>query len=84
MERFAQAFGLLVNKAKSEVWFSPNTPKTVRKELAEHLGIKLVQRLGRYLGTFIDDLSRRKEIIQEIVTKVNKNCKDRSQRHCLK
>ena len=45
LNQFHMALGLMVNKLKSKVWFSPNTPKTKRKEFVELLGFKVVQNL---------------------------------------
>ena len=72
LNQFQLAFGLIVNKSKSEVCFSSNTPKSKRKELAQLLKLKLMQTFGKYLDTYIDGLNRRQEIGKEILAKINK------------
>ena len=47
---------LMVNKSKFKFWFNSNTPKFKRKEFAKQLGIKVVEKFGKYLGTYIIEL----------------------------
>ena len=56
----------------TEIWFSPNTPRTTRKVYAEQFGFTLVQEFGKYLGIFIDSPKDRNMIGKEVVDKLNK------------
>ena len=52
---------LMVNRSKLEIQFSPNTPRLKRKEFASQLGVKVVTKFRKYLGTYIDRPYSRKD-----------------------
>ena len=61
-----------MNHTKSKVWFSPNTLKVKRKGFVDKFGIQLVNKFGKYLGTYIDELNRRNDIGKELIRKLNR------------
>lgn len=50
MDSFCQAFGQLMNRTKSILWFSPNTPGYLKHSISTGLGITCTASLGTYLG----------------------------------
>lgn len=50
LERFGSCSGQTINRAKSSVLFSPNTPPGVAAAISSLLGIPEAHNLGRYLG----------------------------------
>ncbi|CAN1746300.1 Putative ribonuclease H protein At1g65750 [Linum perenne] len=50
LEHFFGASGQSINKGKSKVFFSKNTPRILSREITNCLGIEATQDLGRYLG----------------------------------
>lgn len=58
LETFGSFSGQTINKGKSCVLFSPNTPSSIASAVSSQLGIARTENLGRYLG--IPILSGRK------------------------
>ncbi|CAN1127155.1 Putative ribonuclease H protein At1g65750 [Linum perenne] len=50
LDRFCGASGQSVSKNKSRIYFSKNTPRSVKLEVVNLLGIAATPDLGRYLG----------------------------------
>ena len=64
-------FGQFINKAKSELYSSPNTPHQLKRFTASTHRVKLVTKLGNYLGSpIISDKAKGNEFFQEIVDKI--------------
>ena len=70
--QFEEMSGLTINREKSEIWFGPNTPKQPRKEYVDQLGLRMVRKFGKYLGTYVDEPTRRMDIGKELIDKVSK------------
>jgi hypothetical protein len=47
---YEKAFGQAINYAKSEIYFSRNTPDNVKESISTMLGVNEVMGTGRYLG----------------------------------
>ena len=56
LSTFGKLLGLNVNKQKSIVWFSIKTPKHFKRMIVDLLGIQSMDEVGKYLGTYIDDV----------------------------
>lgn len=50
LKSFGALSGQQVNKAKSKILFSRNSPKDIKKHISENLGIKSSTDIGKYLG----------------------------------
>ncbi|KAG8372576.1 hypothetical protein BUALT_Bualt12G0080400 [Buddleja alternifolia] len=50
LEKFCGSLGLLVNKAKSQIFFSKNTDRGIRRCISGLLGFGCTNDLGKYLG----------------------------------
>jgi hypothetical protein len=47
---YVKASGQAINYAKSEIYFSRNTPDNVKESISTMLGVNEVMGTGRYLG----------------------------------
>ena len=74
---FQNMHGLQVKKTEIEIWFSPNTPKSQRNVLVGYFGFKVVNSFGKYLGTYINDPNRRRDIASEVTAKITKKLQGR-------
>ncbi|CAN1188997.1 Putative ribonuclease H protein At1g65750 [Linum perenne] len=50
LDQFCGALGQSVSKQKSRIYFSKNTPRSIKSEVVGLLGIAATSDLGRYLG----------------------------------
>lgn len=67
LDRYCEIAGQDMNKNKSLVVFSPNTPRTFRKFMANTLKVKHAPTLGRYLDVFVDGKNHVKKNATELV-----------------
>ena len=66
----------MINRAKSEVYFSPNTLHQFKKFLGSTFELRLVTKLGNYLGSpIMCDGANKKAFFQHIVDKIKKRLK---------
>ena len=63
--------GQSINLEKSELFCSPNLPLRQQNNLALQLGVKLVDKLGRYLGINFELRGNRISDFQELIHKVS-------------
>ena len=63
---------LQLNKTKTEIWTSPNTPKHQQHVLARYFDFKVVHSFGKCLGTYLDGPNRRRDIAREVTIKITK------------
>lgn len=70
LEKFGACSGQIVNKAKSCVLFSPNTPAGVAGSLSSLLGISETKNLGKYLGISIISGHKGKADFSFLINKV--------------
>lgn len=61
LNAFCLEAGLEINKDKSFLVFSPNTPLDLRLEMASMFNLGWRNKLGKYLDLFIDDHKDRKD-----------------------
>ena len=47
---FSKLSGNQINRNKSFIWFSDNTPRHIQEKIAKLLRVKLVDKIGKYLG----------------------------------
>lgn len=72
LEKFGALSGQQVNLDKSNVVFSKNTPVAIREAIANLLGIKHSAKLGRYLGLDIDLGMRKRDVFENISSRLEK------------
>ena len=66
---FGMIWGLPLNKDKSEIMFSSNTPRVDKILTGEEIGVKIASHLGIYLGTTTDPSGiKHKDIAQDLVS----------------
>ncbi|KAF7802434.1 uncharacterized protein G2W53_041545 [Senna tora] len=70
LEKYATLAGQVLNKDKSIVIFSPNTPRQFKRMMASILGAKTSNKLGRYLGVKVDNRFNSANLFNEMVEKV--------------
>ncbi|KAI9076315.1 hypothetical protein K1719_041740 [Acacia pycnantha] len=66
LNRYALISSQQINYQKSSLLFSPSVPYRMKK-LSELLGVRFHSRLGKYLGTYIDDPYSDKRKYEEVV-----------------
>lgn len=67
--RYGSLAGQRINYNKSELLFSPNTPRDFKESISANLGVRHTTRLGKYLGVKIDYHNNKKEVSQDMVDK---------------
>ncbi|KAF7820537.1 ribonuclease H [Senna tora] len=70
LEKYASLAGQVLNKDKSTVIFSPNTPRQFKRIMASTLGAKTSNKLGKYLGVKIDSRFNSADLFNDLVEKV--------------
>ncbi|KAF7807376.1 reverse transcriptase [Senna tora] len=55
VQSFFSRAGQQLNYDKSFLVFSPNTSRTVKDRIASRLGVAVSNKIGRYLGSFVDN-----------------------------
>ncbi|KAL2226704.1 UNVERIFIED_CONTAM: hypothetical protein Sindi_2029100, partial [Sesamum indicum] len=75
LEKLEKASGLQVNLDKSSIVFSRNTSCACREELANILGVQVVDRHENYLGLPTGVEHSKKAICQNLKDRVWVNCK---------
>ncbi|KAF7826358.1 ribonuclease H [Senna tora] len=73
IDAFGHMSGLFMNPHKSEVKFSLNCPPTVQNSCANVLQCTIVDKLGKYLGGFIDGPARDRQNFKIILEQVTKH-----------
>ncbi|KAF7827173.1 reverse transcriptase [Senna tora] len=53
LNSFLSCFGLSINNSKSSIWFSNNTPPSMRNTTTRDLNFSIVDKPGKYLGSFL-------------------------------
>ena len=69
-QQFCASFGQLVSVPKSHLWFSPNTSRHRREQVASILGIPTTDHIGTHLGTSIFTSRRTTSSYQYLVDKI--------------
>lgn len=70
LDLYGTLAGQDINKQKSSMVFSPNTPHTFKKFLSSTFGVSYKPNLGRYLGVYVDS-SCHKSNYSEMVDKLH-------------
>ena len=70
--KFCKSSNQLMSVTKSRVWFSPHTPRCIKKQLAGILGLPTTDRIGTYLGTPIFTTRRTASSYQYLVENIRK------------
>ncbi|KAF7801724.1 reverse transcriptase [Senna tora] len=70
LDKYATMAGQVLNKDKSIVIFSPNTPRRFKRTLASILGANTSNKLGKYLGVKVDNRLNSAELFKELIEKV--------------
>ena len=73
LSRFCESSGQLMSITKSRVWFSPRTPRCIKEQLEEILGLPTTDRIGTYLGTPIFTTRRAASSYQYLVENISKH-----------
>lgn len=74
LDTFFGAAGLAINKQKSNLVLSPNAPRIFKKFISKAFGMFVLDKLGKYLGVFVDDHQEHKRIFVDLINKIQ---------HCL-
>lgn len=69
LQLYGSLAGQKINYSKSELVFSPNTPRDFKDGVSTSLGVRHSIRLGKYLGMKIDSHQNKKEVLQDMVEK---------------
>ncbi|XP_074352984.1 uncharacterized protein LOC141692144 [Apium graveolens] len=75
LQRYEVLSGQIINYEKSEVVFSPNTNEEDRMEVCESLGVRQVQKPGKYLGMPMNVGSSKTEVFGFLVNRVQQRLK---------
>lgn len=65
-------FGQRINNAKSNIVFSPNVSVTIENQISQFVRVNITERVGKYLGTWIDNGRNKEHIYNEIVDSVQR------------
>ncbi|KAL8096595.1 hypothetical protein AgCh_037529 [Apium graveolens] len=76
LQRYEVLSGQIINYEKSEVVFSPNTNEEDRMEVCESLGVRQVQKPGKYLGMPMNVGSSKTEVFGFLVNRVQQRLKE--------
>lgn len=71
LQSFCDASGLAIHIDKSFIVFSPNTHRDLKDEMASLFNLKWENKLGKYLGTFVDDQKDQGTNFQMLIDKMN-------------
>ncbi|KAG5531062.1 hypothetical protein RHGRI_025876 [Rhododendron griersonianum] len=74
LNSYCQLSGQLVNLQKSSIFISPNSPPSLYSSISSSIHIPFSPSFGKYLGVNLDLTSKRKEIFQEIINKIDDKC----------
>ncbi|KAF7812220.1 ribonuclease H [Senna tora] len=72
LEAFGEMSGLFMNPQKSEVKFTSNCPPSIKNSCADILQCQTLDRLGKYLGGFIDGPARDRQNFKVIMDHLTK------------
>lgn len=71
LHSFCTIAGLEVNTDKSFAVFSPNTPNELKDEMAGMFKLKWADRIGKYLGTYINEHKDKNRNFQVLIDKLS-------------
>ena len=72
LAEFSRLSRLKINRNKSSIWFSWNTPMHIQKSMADLIEVKVVDKIGKYLGSYMDCTADKRTIGKEIIQKISK------------
>lgn len=72
LDNFYTAADMSINKQKSNIVLNPNTPPTFKKFFSLTFGVNSSNKLGRYLGVFVDDCHDYKHNFNDLVSKIQR------------
>ncbi|KAF7831916.1 ribonuclease H [Senna tora] len=70
LDFYAKLAGQVLNNDKSYVIFSPNTSRNLKNSMASIMAANITNKLGKYLGVFVDDQPRNNMAFRDLVNKV--------------
>ena len=76
LQQFCALSGQLVSATKSRLWFSPNTSRHRKDQVASILGVPTTDHIGTYLGTSIFTSRRTTSSYQYLVDKIRMKIED--------
>lgn len=74
LDSYCQLSGQMVNFQKSIIFLGPNSPPSLYASISSSLLIPLSPFFGKYLGINLDLTSKKREIFQDIITKIDDKC----------
>lgn len=72
LDTFYDKAGLSINVQKSNLVMTPNTPRDVKASLSQLFEVGATDKLGKYLGVFIDDRKDLKQNFDYLLGKINR------------
>ncbi|KAF7827466.1 uncharacterized protein G2W53_018630 [Senna tora] len=71
LSRYSELSGQHINFSKSFLIFSPNTPYRLKKEVSENMRFRFGSKLGKYLGTWVDNHMSKKDAFDDVLNKIH-------------
>ena len=72
LQTFSITSRLYINRQKSSIWFNRNNPPYIKSQVVVILNFNIVDKLDKYLGSYITNLVDKRKIGQEIIQKLSK------------
>ncbi|KAF7811454.1 reverse transcriptase [Senna tora] len=70
LQKYSAFSGQQMNLSKSFLIFSPNTCFRTKKEVADDLDLRFHSKLGKYLGTWVDNHQSKQEVFNDVLNKL--------------
>ncbi|KAF7831607.1 putative RNA-directed DNA polymerase [Senna tora] len=71
LEMYGTLVGHQINYDKSFLVFKPNTPRVIKDRITHNLGVSVSTKIGKYLGTFVDNRLSDPQNYKALVERVN-------------
>ena len=72
LSSFRNLLGLNINKDISSIWISAYTPVRFKRIMASKLGVKTIDQMGKYLGSYVDGINSRSQLKKDVINKLRR------------